>query len=126
MFSYSIVKYLNILKDTAPGLSSRQVPFMIHKFSLECFKKALSYSIIITVALTAHTLNEPISIQQLSELGTGILDTTIRMEDHAWSGFACSQIVPYRWNGRLFGSHRSAHGPPYDLFMEQIHDSCQI
>ena len=44
-------------------------------------KERLGDSVVPAVALAAHTLDEPMLVQQLSEIVAGILDPAIRMKN---------------------------------------------
>ena len=49
-------------------------------------KERLGDSVVPAVPLTAHALDEPMLVQQLSEIMAGILNPAIRMDDQSGAG----------------------------------------
>ena len=63
MLPFPVVKHFNIFKQAMSGLFSRSVVFRIHQFCFKGFEKGFGDGVVITVAFSAHTLNQAMFLE---------------------------------------------------------------
>ena len=77
-----VIIAFDIIEDGKFYITMILVDKSVCPFVFNCFEKALSHCIIPTIAFSAHTLSYQIVLgNQLGELVTGILHSSIRMKD---------------------------------------------
>src|SRR5436190_23294804 len=79
MFSLSIVKHLNILKNRCSSFCSCLIGLMFNTFLLQSSKEGFHERVIVTIALSTHTDLNAMPLKQSEIALTGILASPIRM-----------------------------------------------
>ena len=77
----AVVIGLDIFKDFLLRLISGEECVLIDQFGLDGFEKRLSHRIIPAVSFAAHALHEAVMIEHLGEATTGVLHSTVGMNN---------------------------------------------
>lgn len=85
-----IVKHLDIIKYVAVGFVSCRVNPTLNPLPFEQLKEALGDSVVVTVATSAHTATQVVSLQKVLPFPTGKLAALIRMHQYRLLGLAPS------------------------------------
>ena len=114
MNSDGIVIAFYVRKYVRLCLPSCLIMFSMDQFLLQCSKKAFHWRVVEDITLVAYADYRFLSIQQLSVLSAGILDTTVRMMQQYrfrpavslghLQGFTCQQVDQIRF-------HRPTNNP---------------
>ncbi len=98
---------------------------MMNHLRLDDAEKRLGNRVVPAVTLTTHTLDEPMLVEHLPEIFTGILNTTIRMDDQSFSRSAALDCSMKCHLDHL-ASQRTAESPAYDHSRKKIQKYRQI
>ena len=82
MHAETIVEFLHVFRQAARCFPSVSIDCVIHQLHLQGLEKALHNGVIVAVACSAHTPNHIEVMEQIPEVFTSILYTTIRMENN--------------------------------------------
>jgi hypothetical protein len=82
MSSLSVVKDLDVFEDALFGMPPSFIPFKVNMLGLECMKKRFRDRIIIAISTPAHAGTYTVSTEQALKLLTGVLASTIRVQNH--------------------------------------------
>ena len=83
MHSFSVIEYFNVGKEALAEIVLNPVLGPINSLGFQGFEKCLCHGIVVTVTLTAHTLNHLVFFQSFVEGFTGILYPSVRVENHS-------------------------------------------
>ena len=83
MTPFAVVEDLDVLEEAAVRGLVVEPATMVGQLGLEQMEERLSYSVVPTVTLAAHTLYETMLGDPLDEATAGVLDPTIRVDDQA-------------------------------------------
>jgi len=112
MFPFPVVIDLNILEYGRQGVMMPLKTLMMNHLRLDDAEKRLGNCVVPAVTLTTHTLDEPMLVEHLPEIFTGILNTTIRMDDQSFSRSAALDCSMKRRLDHL-ASQRTAECPSH-------------
>ena len=73
----TVVKHFNVFKDHLLSLFTRMEVRGIHQLSLQGTKERFHHRVIIIISLSAHTLGDLVTFQQLPELAAGVLAASV-------------------------------------------------
>ena len=77
MLPLAIIKDFNVVKDIGSGFRSCPIGLTMKAFPFESGKETFRHRIIITIALPTHATFDPLILEELLEVGTGILTALI-------------------------------------------------
>ena len=91
MSSDPVIKYLNVFKDTPPGLPPALILLKIYEFRFQCMKERFHNGIVITVASRAHARYKTVLMQKVLKGITSVLGPAIGMKYQTNIGAPLSQ-----------------------------------
>jgi hypothetical protein len=125
MAALTIIKYFNVVKNVSPSFSACSIFETIYPFRLQGVEEALHWSIVPTVALTAHTANKVVSLEFVLIVFTGILAASVRVMDDPIGLWIIADS--HRQSIQCeFTFHSVAHGPTHDTTWSKIHDGRKV
>ena len=88
MTALAVIEDFDVVEDFGSGLGSAGEIASVDQFQFEGAPEAFHGRVIVAVASAAHGRDEPGGLKRSPEVGCGILDTAIGMEDQAGRGSA--------------------------------------
>ena len=86
----TIIKQLDVFKDSLPGLRPAGIVFVMNSFGFQTVKKTFRHRIIPAVAFPAHAANHAVFLQHTLILVGSILGALIGMHQKAPTGLPAS------------------------------------
>ena len=101
MLAFGIIEQLNVFEDISPGFLARPVFPASDLFSLQELKEALSDSIVMAIAASAHRVFHIVVAQEGGPFAAGELRTLIRMDQQAGPGLSSPDRHQQRLHGKF-------------------------
>lgn len=92
MQAFSVIKHLDIVKESLSRLLLIPIPFSVHPFCFQCLENSLRDSIVIAVSLATHTPSHLVPAQLLPERFAYILYTSIRVQNYSQLGLPMQKL----------------------------------
>ena len=83
MTAPAVVKHLDVIDDILPGSRSAEIPHPKDLLNFEAAEETLRHSIIPAITFSAHAAQYAMILEQLLEIMTAILATSVRMKNKA-------------------------------------------
>ncbi|MNC56003.1 hypothetical protein D3C75_1055720 [compost metagenome] len=90
MYSFSVVKELNIPKQLVLRFFLRLEFCTVDEFSFENTVKRFNASIVVAVPSAAHAANHMVSLELFPVLYRGVLTSAVGMVDQSFPGLLCA------------------------------------
>jgi hypothetical protein len=119
MTPFGVVEHLNVINYVSFGFFPGPVICEKYTLSLQATEKALSYSVIPAVTLSAHTAYHFMSLEHLLKIIAAILAATVRVkyEIQCWPAAPC----PHKKSIHdQFPVYPVIHRPDYNLARKKI------
>jgi hypothetical protein len=125
MSPLAIIKYLDVLKKAPMALAPAVKRLQSNQLLFKGAEELLHHSIIVTVPFATPTLENASSFQNLSCLTTGILTTTIGIENQSRLGITIQNSFMQSSNHRVLFKP-IIHRPAHNLSIENIYQHRKI
>src|SRR5690606_9540054 len=82
VLAFRIVEHLDVIEHVLTRLIARAVDFPAYPLSLQQVEEALSHRVVMTVAPTAHRVNQIVVLEERIPVHAGELRALVRVDQH--------------------------------------------